>query len=299
MSEPSSLYFEPSVEEKEEEVPSCPMCSAELYENEDGQLACPNFVYHQMDKKRKVFLEGQWFSRRNVEVEMLWQNKQIAENKPVCDACGKKVSGKEVELAVAHHHISYTAYTVNRLGEYNEKLGELYKQVRKRKISATEAFRIRTQLRQEYFERPKAERPMGQTNAHVPLKCPACKKALGLIEVTVKANPSECPEPSPSYREYALLPKTPEETRLIQEKFHIADGMTLKQWFEGKDVKAFISKLEKTKNDISKLPYMRNVIREVSDLNALIYRTVEKLQEEVRLRPDAIYALLKSPPKTM
>ena len=283
---------------EENQVPKCPICGEDMFETEEGKLQCPSLVYHEMDPRMKKFFKGQWLGLPNIDVKMLWEDRPISENRPLCPTCKKKVSGRAVELAVGHHHISYAAYPVNRSGEHKQKLIELYRKIRKRKINLEEAFRIETELRREYYGKPKAERPISQTQGYVPLKCPSCAKPLGTVKVTVTESPSEAPEP-PSYREYIMLPRTPEQERLVKERFAIPEKMSFKEWLQGKDVKPFIGKLEKMKEEITKLPYMRNLVREVSNLNALIYTTIEKLQEEIRLRPDAVYALLKSPPKPM
>ena len=296
MSEAPSLYFEPSVDEKEEKPLTCPICGGEMAKLE-GKLECPECLLYRSDlPKYKKFFKGQWLGLPNIDVKMLWKGKPISENPPICDACGKKVKGKEVERAIGHHHVSYAAYACQRGGEYREKLAELYEKIRKGKINITEVFRIENDLLKEYFrERSSAERPVESTQGWVPLKCPACRKQLGTIQVTVKARPSESPK-APSYKEYALLPKTAVEQRLIDEHFHIPQGMKLKDWLAGKDIQKFTKKLEVLRGDVNQLPFMRLPARSLGNLSAVAYTVLADLQNEVLTRSDQVYALLKSPP---
>jgi len=279
-----------------EKVEKCPICGEEMFVNEEGKLQCPSLIYHLKDPKTKPFIKGKWFGQRNIKIDIKYQNQPVSENRVICDTCSKKISAKEIEIAISRHHISYAAYGVNRQGEYNQKLTELYEKIRNGKINLEEALEQEEFLRKEYFDKPRSERPIGQTSGHVAIKCPNCKKKLGNVVVVVSAHPETRPE-QPSWREYVLLPKTAEQERLIAEYFTIPKNMKLEQWFKGEDVTSFIKKLEKIKENLKIVPYMRgDPQRQLSDLNALVYRLLETLKKEIQTRPDRIYTLLKSPP---
>lgn len=279
-----------------EKIEKCPICGEVMFKNEDGKLQCPNLIYHLKDPRTKKFMQGKWSGQPNINIDIKWQNKPISENPPTCDACHKQVSGKEIEIAIVNHHISYAAYAVNRQGEYNQKLAKLYQKIRERKINAEEALKREEDLRREYFDKPSQESPLAQTSGHVPIKCPNCNRKLGTVDVIVSANPSVRPE-QPSWREYATLPKTAEQERLITEYFEIPKGMEFEAWLDGKDIAPFMEKLEAMIEDLKTVPYIRgDPQRQLSDLNALIYRLLDTLKKEIQYRPDKIYELLKNPP---
>lgn len=276
-----------------EELKNCPICGEEIFRNESGQLQCPNRVYHLEDPKTKAFFKGQWLGLPNITVTIRYKNKPLSENRPICDACGTKMSGKEVELAFAHHHISYAAYPVQKAGEFQQKLSVLYDKIRKRQVTSEEAFKQEEDLRKLYFGKPKEERPVSSTTGNVPLDCPNCKKRLGVLSVRVETNPGERPE-TPSVKDYINLPITAEQERFIQERFE--PKVPYRDWLEGKDLEPFIEKLEKFKEDIAKLPYVRMALRQLGNLHASAYAAIEVLQREIRTRPDQVYNLLKNPP---
>lgn len=278
----------------EEKLEACPICSGDMFLNEAGELQCPNLVYHEMDPKLKKFFKGQWLGLPNIVVDLRWRGKPFSENQPICDACGKKVSGRDVERVLRSHNISYAAYSAQKAGEYNSKLTDLYEAIKKRKINLEEALRREEDLRKEYFNKPRQERPVSSISGSVvALKCPNCDKALGGIQVRVTALPENTPK-APTPKEWISLEMTAKQKREVKEHFDIEGS--LKEWLKGEELKTLVGKIEVLRDEISHLSYVRTIRRDLNNFGASTYPLIKKIQSEIRTRSDQLYNFFKLPP---
>jgi hypothetical protein len=277
----------------EEQAPICPICGQELIRTEDGDWECVNQGVEKRLPEFKKLFSGDWLNYKNIDISVRWQNKDITKNPPVCDFCGAAVSAKEIKQQIGRSSISLRAYQVNRSGEYHEKLGELYEQIKEKKLNLEEAFENERLLNDKYLPKTSQESFVAVTTGNVPIDCPKCKKRLGIVQVLIKAKPETSPE-TPSIAEYVKLDLTKEQERLAREHFEIKD--TIEKWLEAADLTSFMKELEAIRETIRKLPYMRLALREINDFNAKTYTLIETLQREMSTRSDQLYDLLKNPP---
>ena len=275
-----------------EEAMKCPICGEELLETKEG-LKCINQEHHRRVSEFKAIFSGAWMNYENIETSVRYERKDVTENPPTCQSCGTVIDAKKLKNAIKGRGVGYRAFHANRSGEYSQKLTELYNKIRKKQLNLEEAFEQELLLNDTYVPKTAQERFVAATSGNVPIDCPKCKKRVGVIEVTVKAKPEARPKP-PTCAEYMALELTPEQERIAKEHFHFKD--TVNEWLEGKDIQSFIEKLEAFKTEISTLPYILSVLRELNNLRSSVYMVAEKVQRDLQTRPDQLFMLLKEPP---
>lgn len=234
-----------------------------------------------------------WTKFKNITVTMRRYGKPI--EKIVCSKCEKTFSEKRIKGLVDHHSFRLAA-NIQFTGAYNKKLSELYAKIKNRKLNLAEAFKIEKDIRHEFYDKPKGERAgAGDTTKSIPLVCPECSEPLGLIEVAIKANPIT--ETAPNVSEWVALEKTPRQM-VILKKYLIPKGEDYPEWIDGSDMQPFILKMEKWKAELAKMPYVRELYRPLSNLDADIGTAINAIKEDVRTRSNRVYNILKNPPIT-
>jgi hypothetical protein len=242
------------------------------------------------------FRDGRWLKKPNVDARVTFNGKQIFENPPICPACGEKVSAKEIAWAIEvkgslWRQTCYVATTA----EFYTELGEVYDKIRNGKIELEEAFEKERLLKERFFEgKPESERPGIQSaKGNVPLDCSKCEKRLGLIEVSVKTKVGY--PYVPEVREWLALKKSPIQMRLIKEEV-MPEGASYETWITGEDMGEFIKKLEAWRDEVEKIPLIRELYRPLSNLSADIGTAITKIKLEIQTRESRVYNLLRNPP---
>jgi hypothetical protein len=233
----------------------------------------------------------------HVEFKILRNGTPINELKPVfaCVSCGKELDEKWVKREVSMHGITQHAVQVDKHGEKNARLIEFTKEVKNKKLSATEAFVKLDNIVKLYSDLPKDERDVTTVSNYISLKCPECESPLGNIDIYVYAKPETVTYPDVA--DYVALPKTTKELRLIREYLQLPKDMDFDSWLAGKDVADWKEKLSEWSNEIEKLRFLRTLQKPVSNMQSAIRASIEAIDDEIKTRSSRTYNLLKEPPE--
>lgn len=232
-----------------------------------------------------------WTSFENITVTIRRYGKPF--EKIICPECGKTLNEKLMKNLVDHHSFRLAA-NIEFTGAYHKKLSELYVKIKNKKLNLEEAFRIRKDIRREFYDKPKGERAgSGSATKSIPTVCPECGEKLGLLDVSIEAKPMT--ETAPSSAQWVALEKTPRQMRILK-KHLIPKGEEYTEWIEGSDLEPFIQKMQKWETELEKLPYIRELQRPLSNLDADIGTAINAIRENIRTRIDSVYNILATPP---
>lgn len=236
---------------------------------------------------------------KHTETQVRRNFKPIEETTPiVCPSCKKEITATEVKKIVRSHGVTSKALLVNKKGEQNHKLAELYAKIKKKRIKSAEAFETQERILNMYSDRyvfPSEEQPISHVSGRVNLECPKCDYPLGSVDVTITAKPETVI--APDVDTWIALEKISKEVRILKE-YLLPKGITYDDWLTGKNTLPFIEKLEGYKKELETMPFIRELERPMSNVFSAINLAIQKIQDEVLTRPSRVFNLLKNPPKT-
>lgn len=233
----------------------------------------------------------------HVEFKILRNGTPIDNLKPVftCGSCGKEFDVKWVKREVSIRGITQHAVQVDKHGEKNARLIEFTKEVKNKRLSATEAFVKLDNIVKLYSDLPKDERDLSTVSNYISLKCPECESPLGNIDIFVYAKPETAD--LPNVEDYVALPKTAKELRLIREYIQLPKDMDFDSWIAGKDLAGWKEKISAWGIEIEKLRFLKTLQRPVSNMVSAIHASIEAIDSEIETRTSRTYNLLKEPPE--